>query len=165
MKIVKLKIENYKSGYAILELLFYVAFFAILSLVVINAIITMAKSFRETSIQAELVQSGNIMERISREIKQANSINSISATNLVLNTGASSTIEFKLIGSDIQFWSAGSNLGNLNSPKIIVTAVTFIEITTAQGKAVKVSVSLRSSNDALARVQDFYDTVVLRGAY
>jgi len=68
MKIIKLKIKNFKKGYAILELLFYISFFTVLALVVINAMIAMAKSFRETAIYAELDQSANIMERMSREI-------------------------------------------------------------------------------------------------
>ena len=51
------KKNNTKQGYATLELLFYIALFTMLSLVVIDAMIIMAGSFRETSIQAEFVQS------------------------------------------------------------------------------------------------------------
>ena len=39
MKIVNCKIKNYKKGYAMLELLFYIALFAILAIVVVNALI------------------------------------------------------------------------------------------------------------------------------
>ena len=96
-----------KKGYALLELLFYVAFFATFSLVVISSMIVMAKSFRETSIQGELVGSAGIMERISREIRQAYGINSIVANpgDLVLNTtdsaGAYKTVEFKFVSPNI----------------------------------------------------------------
>ena len=55
-----------QRGYAILELLFYIAFFAVLSLVVINSLIVMTGSFKDNIAQAELIQSGGIMERISR---------------------------------------------------------------------------------------------------
>ena len=153
-----------ERGYAILELLFYIALFSILSLVVIEAMITMAQSFKETAIQAELAQSGTIMERMSREIRQANNISSISATDLVLNIG-SGTSEFKFISSNIQFWQNGSSVGNLNSLNIVVTGLTFTQIITTKGKAVKIALSVRSSNDSAARIFDFYDTIVLRGAY
>jgi len=162
---MKLKIKNYKRGYVLLELLFYIVFLSIFSLIVINAIIVMTRTFKETAIQAELVQSVAIMEKMSREIRQAYDIFSISATDLVLNTGASNTIEFKLVGSDIQFWDAGNNIGNLNTPNIIVTSLTFSQITTVKGKAVKIVLSLRSINDSLNRVKDFYNTIVLRGIY
>ena len=108
MKIIKLKIQNYKHGYAILELLFYIVLFSILSLAVINAMIVMTRSFRETAIHRELVQSGNIMERITREMRASLSISSISASDLKLNTkdnaGADKTVRFVLSGSDIQFF-------------------------------------------------------------
>ena len=169
MKITKLKIKNYKKGYAILELLFYIAFFAILSLVVINAMIVMTRSFKETSIQGELIQSGVIMERISREVRQAYNISSISATDLNLdstdNGGANKTVEFLLSGTDIQLLENGVLTGNLNTPNIAVTALTFTQVTTTKGKAVKVALTVKSNNDALARTQDLYDTIVLRGIY
>ncbi|MFH1200879.1 MAG: hypothetical protein V1484_00925 [bacterium] len=156
-------------GYAILELLFYIAFFFILSLVVINAMVTMTKSFKETAIQAELVQSGTIMERISREIKVASDINSITVSDLVLQTkdqsGADKTLEFLLFGSDVQLLENNVLIGNLNIPNIIITDLNFIQIITAKGKAVKILLTLKHSNDTSSRFVDFYNTVVLRGSY
>jgi len=164
-----IKIDKTKHGYAILELLFYIVFFSILSLVVINAMITMARIFRETTVYAELVQSGVIMERIGREIRTSYDISSISSSDLALNTtdsiGANKTIRFLLSGTDLQFFENAVLTGNLNTPNIVVTGLTFSQITTVQGKTVKVVLSLRSSNDKLNRVQDFYDTIVLRGGY
>ncbi|MEK7128046.1 MAG: hypothetical protein AAB933_00575 [Patescibacteria group bacterium] len=157
------------GGYTILELLFYIAFFTTFSLLVINAIIMMTKSFKETSIYGELAQGGVIMERIAREIRQAENINSIGANDLILNTkgfiDSEKTVEFKFVSPNIQFWDAGSNIGNLNSPNIAITGLAFTEIITAKGKAVKVVLSIYSNNDSLARVQNFYDTIVLRGGY
>lgn len=164
-----IKISQQKSGYAILELLFYIIFFSILSLVVINAMVTMTRSFRETAIQAELVQSGVIMERISREIRASYDISSISASDLNLNTkddaGANKTVEFLLSGSNIQFLENSVLTGNLNTPNIVVTGLTFTQVTTVKGKAVKILLTVKSNNDKLNRTQDFYDTVVLRGDY
>ena len=164
-----IKINKKNSGYAILELLFYIAFFAIISLVVINAMIAMTKSFRETSIYQEFAQSGVIMERMSREIRQAYDISSIATTNLQLSStdgvGANKAVQFLLSGSNIQFLENSVLTGNLNTPNIVVTGLTFTQITTAKGKVVRIQLSLRSTNDAQARVHDFYDTVVLRGGY
>jgi hypothetical protein len=158
-----------KHGYAILELLFYIAFFAVLSFVVISAMMTMANSFKETTIQEQLIQSGTIMERISREIRSASDIVSISSNDLLLSTkdanGADKTVEFKFVDPNVQLWEAGANTGNLNSPNIIVTSLAFSQIITAKGKAVRIILTVKSANDALGRMQDFYDTVVPRGSY
>ncbi len=166
------KTRNFKTankGYTILEVLFYISFFAVFSLIVIDAMITMAKSFKETSIQGELMQSGVIMEKISREIRQAYDIVSISANDLQLNTtdsdGENKTLEFLLSGNNIQLIENNVLTGNLNPPNIAVTDLTFTQIITAESKAVKIFLTVKSVNDVLARTFDFYDTIVLRGGY
>ena len=166
-KIIKIKKE---SGYTVVELLFYISFFVILSILAINAMISMGKSFRETTVQAQFVQSGAIPERMGRETRQAYDIDLTStATDLKLNTkdsaGANKTMEFKFVSGNIQIWDAGVNIGNLNPPNIVITSLAFTQITLLKSKAVKIVLSLRSTNDLQARVQNFYDTAVLRGSY
>lgn len=166
---IKRSTNKTKQGYTILELLFYIAFFSVLSLVVINAMIAMSSSFKETAIHSRLAQGGNIMERISREIRSSVNINSISATDLVLDSkdeaGVSKTVEFLLNGSDIQLLENGVLIGNLNNPNLLVTNLSFTQIDTNKSKAVKISFSIRAVDDLSLRVEDFYDTVVLRGIY
>ncbi|OGI67902.1 hypothetical protein A2738_03585 [Candidatus Nomurabacteria bacterium RIFCSPHIGHO2_01_FULL_42_15] len=167
----KISYKNKKNhGYTLLELLFYISFFSMLSLVTINAMVIMTKSLREASIQAEFLQSGSVMERISREIRQAYEIDATSTeTDLKLKTkdsaGTDKTIEFKFVSPNIQLWEAGSNSGNLNPPNISVTGLNFTQISTTNGEAVKVVLSVRSNNDSAAREQYFYNTIGLRGSY
>ncbi len=157
------------GGYTLVELVFYVSLFAVLTLSVINAMITMTKSFRETSINVQLTQSSNIMERISREVRQASAVTVSSPTNITLTTtdsaGSPKTVQFILSGSNIQLLENGASVGNLNSPRIVVTGLTFTEITTVEGKALKIFFTVRSTTDTQGRLIDFYDTVVLRGGY
>ncbi len=157
------------SGYSLLETVFYVSFFAILSILVINAMIIMTKSFRETTVQAELMQGGNMMERISREIRQAESISSISQSDLKLNTkdidGVAKTIEFALSGSDIRFLENEVFTGNLNTQSISIMGLSFTQISTTTGVAVKIFLTIKSNHDSMSRTEHFYDTAVLRGNY
>ena len=167
MKIEKLKIKNCKKGYAVLELLFYISLFAILAIAVINSLLVMTRTFRETAIQRNLGEGGAIMERISREIRFSNAVNS--ANPLLLATtdleGDPKTVEFALSGSDIEFRENDSLVGNLNTPEVEVTNLVFTQIITSQSQAVKVELTVRSKNDSLYRQANFYDTVVLRGSY
>jgi hypothetical protein len=157
------------SGMALLETLFYVFFLGLLSIVVINSILVMTKSFKETRRQTEIIETSHIMERISREIKQSYDISSISSGNLTLNTrddaGTAKTINFILSGTDVRLTDNGSFVGNLNLPTIQVSNLSFTEITTSRGKAIKVSFSATSSRDPLLRAYDFYNTIILRGTY
>ena len=129
----------------------------------------MSKSFKQTVIQTELMQTGNLLERISREIRGAYGINTISVNSLILNTkddaDVNKTVQFLISGSDLQFLENGVLVGNLNTPDLQVIALSFTDITTAQGKAIKVFLTVKSVNDTSGRTEDFYNTVVLRGGY
>ena len=164
-----LKIKNWRGGYAILETVFYIALFVILTVAVVDALLLMTRSFKETSVYAELMQGGDVMEKISREIRQAYGINSITSTSLKLNTkdsaGVNKTVEFSLSGSNIRFLENDSFIGNLNTQNISVSNIIFTQINTAKGVAVKVFLTVRSLHDSLNRDQDFYNTIVLRGSY
>ena len=129
----------------------------------------MTGSFKDNIAQAELIQSGGIMERISREVRQAYGIGSISATDLKLNSkddsGNNKTVEFQLSGSNLKLLDNGTLTDNLNPANISVSSITFTQITTAEGIAVKISLTVGATNDAEHRSVSFNDTVVLRGAY
>ncbi len=157
------------KGFTLIEMLFYVALVAILTISVVSSLVVMTRAFKETSIQGDFIESANIMERISREVRQANSINAISSSDLKLNTkdeaGNAKTVRFLLSSSNVEFYENDVLTGNLNSPTIAVTALSFTQITTPQANAVKITLSVKSTRDLLARVKDFYDTVVLRGDY
>ena len=151
------------------EMLFYLSIFAIFSVVLINVLIVMTRSFRETAVFADLVKGSAIMERMAREVSQSPGIVSISSTDLKLYVGdlptANNTIEFLLSGSDVVLEEDDVAVGNLNSPNVSVSNLLFTEITTTEGKAVKIEYTISSNRDPQARVYNFYDTVILRGIY
>lgn len=168
-KIISIKKKN--QGLSMVELLFYIAVFSVLFLVVINSIIFMTRSFRETVVNTDLTQSTNIMERISRETRNATSIDTLSTDSLKLNTidpitELASTIRFTLSGTNVELYD-GSNVlvGNLNSPNVSVTSLSFTQITTTEGTAVKIFMTVKSNHYNSVRTENFYDTVVLRGDY
>ncbi len=163
------KIIFKNNGYTLIELLFYISLFLILSILLINSLFVMARSFKETTIYSQFSQNAVVIEKMSREIRQAYEINSISTSDLKLDTtdsaGVNKTVEFVLVGGDVQFLENNVLTGNLNTQNTTVTSLSFTEITTTIGKAVKISMSIKSDNDAEGQTQDFYDTVVLRGVY
>ena len=79
--------------------------------------------------------------------------------------GGNKTLEFLLSGGNIQLIENSVLAGNLNPPNIAVTDLTFTQIITAEGKAVKIFLTVKSINDVLTRTFNFYDTIVLRGGY
>ena len=166
-----LKFKKKNKGYSLVEMIFYIAIFTMLSIVVINSMITMMKSFKEVSIQREITQGAQIMERISREIKGAKAINSIVNVNgdIKLDTkddsGNNKLIEFVLTNYNIRLLENSNYIGDLNSHNIKVTALTFTQITTIKGQAIKIVLTISSNHDSKNRNYHFYDTIVLRGNY
>ncbi|HEY4478171.1 MAG TPA: prepilin-type N-terminal cleavage/methylation domain-containing protein [Candidatus Paceibacterota bacterium] len=166
MKLIK---SQNKKGFTLLEMVFYVALFSVISLILVQAIITMVASFRETQITADINQTNQVLERVSREIRQAISISTITATNLKLNTtdssGNAATITFTLAGTNLELRQNDVLIGNLNSTNLNITALTFTQITTSNSSAVKIEMTVTSNRYGSVRTANFYDTLVLRGSY
>ena len=165
---IKNKLKMNK-GYSLLETIFYISFFAIFSILVINSLIVMTKSFRETTIYADLMQGSSVMEKISREVRQAVSINSISTSILKINTkdaaGLDKIEEFTFSNPNVRFLENNVFTGNLNTSNISIQDLTFTKISTVKGEAVKILLTVKSNRDSRNRTESFYDTVVLRGNY
>lgn len=163
------KIKKNNAGYSLIETVFYVALFAILSVALLEVMITMTGSFMQTIINRNLMQGSVVIEDISRELKQANNF-SFASNILTVNTedvsGNPKTVIFTFANSNISVVdSVLGNLGNLNPPNISITYFTVSTITTPESKAARISLRVHSNNDSTNRAEYFYNTVVLRGDY
>ncbi len=162
--------KKYNKGYSIIEMLFDITIFTILSLVVINALIVMTKAFRENSIQADIVTSSSIMERITREIKQASSTSNMSTNDLTIMVpnevdALVRPVRFLLSHGNVELYDNGVLVGNLNSNDVTVVDLTFGGVVTTIIPAVRINLSVSSVRDPLGMVYDFQNTIVLRGSY
>jgi type II secretory pathway pseudopilin PulG len=61
---LKIKNQKFNKGFSLIEMVFYISIFIILSLVTIDAIIALTKSFKATKVNIELAQAGTIIEKI-----------------------------------------------------------------------------------------------------
>ena len=156
------------TGTAILETLFYISLFAAISIAVIDSLVVMTKSFKETNTQISLAQGQKIIERIANETRQASEITSITPTNLRLNTTDQTgniILGFNLNNGNIELLKNDVVVDNLNSGNLTVTNLSFTNINTTIGKAVKIDLSVVSKFDSQNREENFHNTAVLRGKY
>lgn len=169
------KKRNLVFGYSIIEILVYLAIFTSLSILVINSFITILSSFNTTNMNRKLLESGSIvMERVSREIRQAESIdianssfnNSSGALQLNSTDGGTPAImKFIVANGDLNLYKDGNLLGNLLEQDISVTSLIFRRISTTSSEAVKIEMTLEYSKGQSTRSENFYDTVILRAGY
>ncbi|MBK5215676.1 MAG: hypothetical protein JJE53_02635 [Candidatus Pacebacteria bacterium] len=164
--------RGFISGYSIVEILVYLAIFTSISILVINLFITIIASFNVTSINRKLLESGNVsMERISREIRQAENIDiaNSSSNSLQLNSvdsvGSNFVIKFSSIDGDLNLYKDGVFMGNLLNEEVVLTNLIFRRISTTQGEAVKIEMSLQYTEGKSTKTENFYNTIILRGGY
>jgi Tfp pilus assembly protein PilW len=163
-------------GYSLIEIIVYLAIFSVMSIVVIDSFLVVSKSFDATRANRDLLESGQIsMERMSREISQAESI-SASASTLGTNPGVLSlastdssgnpiTVEFIVENGSLNLYENGALVGPLTDPNISVDSLVFRRIVTAEGEAVKIEMTLTTLASPVVTHADFYDTIVLQGEY
>ena len=162
-------LKKTQAGFTLVEVVFYVALFAILSVVLLDVMISMTGFFMKTISNGDIVQGSAIMENISRDLKQANNF-SFASNVLTINTrndtGNPKTIIYTFSGPNMQVTdSVLGNLGNLNTPSVAVDSFNVTMINTLNGKAAKINLTIESNRDAENDPENFQDTVILRGSY
>jgi hypothetical protein len=116
-----------------------------------------------------------VLERITREIRGASSIDTAQSTFnaspgvLTLNTtddnGATTTIQFFMVGQTPHIKEAGIDMGPLAGAGVRVATLIFRRIATSTSEAVKIETRLESGQGINYKSTPFYSTVVLRGSY
>lgn len=164
------------KGFSIMELIVYVAIFGLVSVVVINSFVVVLNSYATTRTNRDLMESGlEVMERMSREIRQAKSIDLINSTFgtspgvLQLNTtdssGNAQTVKFIVESNKINLYVNNTYVGVILNYNISVSSLIFRRISTSQGDAVKIELTLQDTPGHTTKLEKFYDTVTVRGNY
>lgn len=155
-----------KKGYSIVEIVIYLAIFAAVSILVVNSFITILSSFHTTSVNRKLLESGTVsMERMSREVRQATSINASSTSDSLVLDVSGGTVSFKKEDGNLNFYSGNVLQGNLLDDSVSLTGLTFRNITTTESQAVKIEMTVEYREGTIVKSENFYDTIILRGSY
>lgn len=173
---MKYKSQNYR-GFSIIEIIIYLSIFTILSILVINSFITVMRSFSATRENISLLEAGiNGMERISREIRKSDAIDlvnsSLSEGILHLNNTKDGFVKrFSSESGDLNLYECSSLgacdilSGNLIGENISLESLVFRRIITEKSEAIKIEMSLRDVRSKTGKVENFYNTIILRGGY
>ncbi len=156
----------------------YLAIFTIMSIAVINSFIIVMSSFRNTVTNRNIMESGvTAMERISREIRQAKSIDTFNSAlasspgilqlNSTDTSGTDQVIKFSVSSGAINLYKDGLLVANLLDPNISVTNLVFRRITNASGngEAVKIEMTLQDTKSKNLVSKNFYNTIIVRNEY
>lgn len=159
-----------------MEMLIYLAIFTMLSILVINSLITVMTSFATTRTNRDLLESGSTaIERISREIRQAKDVDIANSTlgsspgvlqlNSTNSVGNSMVIKFMISSGALNIYEDGVLKDNLLGQNISVNSLIFRRISTTNSEAVKIEMTLQDNKSKSTKTANFFDTIGLRGAY
>ena len=167
--------RNFKneSGFSLVESIIYLALFVMLSTVLIDALLVMSKAYNATRVNRDLLDSINVpLERMTRDIRGASSVVTGSASTfdtspgkLTIRNENASTEIFALSSGAIQFTDTTGATNSLTGSQVVVDSLIFRKISTAQGSAVKIELTVHSLRSPNAQAVSLSDTIALRGAY
>ncbi len=163
------------GGFTLVEMIIYIAFFAVLSVLAINSTLIVMKSFYSIRLSQNINQSATVgLERMSREIRNAygiDTVNSVFIANLgrlTLNTkdssGADTTIEFYVSNNQLRIKEGGVDKGSLMTKNAVLTNLVFRQISNPNSRAVKIEMTIRDTRGTLQKDVVFYNTIILRGS-
>lgn len=163
-------------GFTLVEVVLYVGLFVLLSTMSMNALFQTVRAFNNLRISRDINDSSvTIMERITRDIKSATSVDMTNSTfntspgRLTLSTmsasGTAMTVEYYVASSSLRLKENGVDKGSLMSSNTRVDALEFHYITTGASAAIKTELHLYSGRGTVSDVDHFYNTSVLRGSY
>jgi hypothetical protein len=141
-----------------------------------NALLQTIKAFNDLRISRDINDSSvTIMERLTRDIKSATSVDTANSTfgatpgRLTLNTvnasGTAVTVEYYVASSLLRIKENGVDKGSLMSAKTQVDGLVFYYFSTGSTIGVKTELHLKSSRGTVSDADHFYNTSLLRGTY
>ena len=173
-----MRTTNKKSGFSLIEIVIYTAILAALSLFVANTTLLSFNSLNRARLNRKVALSAETaLERLTREIKLASSINeaqSVLGTNpstVVLNTVVSAeditpaSKIFSVSGGQITLQENGGEIKFLTAPGITVSSFTASGIDLLHSKAIKINLVIESGGGSIRTSKTFYASAVLRESY
>jgi type II secretory pathway pseudopilin PulG len=165
-----------QHGFTLVEVVVYVGLFVVISIMAMNALFQTVKAFNNLRISRDINDSSvTIMERLTRDIKSAVSVDSANSVfnatpgRLTLNTmnasGTPMVIEYYVSSSTLYIKENGVEVGSIMSAGTKVDGLVFRHLITGSTVAIKTELHIYSSRGTVNDTDHFYNTSVLRGSY
>ncbi|HWC57511.1 MAG TPA: hypothetical protein VG621_00965 [Candidatus Paceibacterota bacterium] len=160
------------NGYSLIELVVYIALFILLSLVLIQALVSVMRTYATGARYRALEDNGElVMERITRELRNGSTATTstcpTTATTITLAStdasGGTHTTIFGLSGGNVTLATDGGSAQAISTSDVTASTLTFCSFTTAVGTGVRVHLVLATTRGTSTTSAAFSSTILLRG--
>lgn len=168
------RIRNKIRGMSLIEMLVYVAVLALIFVLVISTIVSFTKSYKDVAANRRAERAGiDVLERISREIRDADSItvaqstfgsNPGALTLVKTSGGTSTTTRFYIDAGVAKVDVNGTYSGPLTSSRVSVTELYLYRLTNSNTEAVKIDLTVQGTSGSVTKTKSFDTTVILKGS-
>lgn len=159
-----------KSGFSLVEMIVYVALFALILLSVINIVLSFSRSYQQLASMRMAEHTGVIaMERLARDIHEASSVDTVNSVlgtsfgTLVVANGATST-RFYVSSGELRVSVNGSDIGPLSVSSGKLTSLVFRHIISPVNQAVKIDMTVQGVTGQASTTKTFHSTVILKNS-
>lgn len=156
------------EGFSLIEMLAYISILVFMLVIILEVVISITSSGRIITSIRNIENSAILsMERITREIRQADSINLTQSTlgthpgKLVL-IDSTNTTEFYISNNMIFIKKNGVELGSLTATGTKVTNLKFSRFATSTSEGIRVEMRLESGTSTHYRTETFYNSATIR---
>jgi competence protein ComGC len=161
-----------KSGYSLVEMVIYVAIISVISIVIVNMLLSFSQSYRNLTVLRLIEHSGtDSFERMVRDISAANSVdtgNSIFNSNpgvltLVASYGGNSTTtKFYVQNGILKVDVNGSYFGPLTVSNTSISNLVFTLLDSGISNAIKIDMTLVATSGPVTKTKTYHSTILLK---
>lgn len=155
-----------QSGYSLVELLVYIGLFVLISMVLVQSLISVVRTYAQAARYRALQTSGELtMERIVREVRSANTLTAsgcattLGSLTIVDNSGETTIVTVS--DGRMQLSANGGAPEALSSSEVVVEEFIVCPITTPVGMGVKSTLTLTTTGNNPVRAT-FSSTIGIR---
>jgi type II secretory pathway pseudopilin PulG len=165
-----MKYQQRQQGYSLIELIIYLAIFIVLSVILINSLVSAMRTYATAESYRVLQNNGElIMERLTREVRDADSISTgtvyeINPGELVLSR-TDTDLSVHAVTVDVENGTViiddNGTSGPLSTSEVTISSLVFHHITTSVSEGVRIELTLATAK-GYSNSASFYTTVLLR---
>jgi competence protein ComGF len=159
------------SGFSLIEMLVYLALMTMISVVIVQSIVVVLKSNKESFNNNVIENSAvSVFERIKRETRRAKEVDLVGSNltngqlqmNVIQPDDSISNIKISLAGNGaVNIYETGVLSGPLTISGAEVTTLIFKQIKSGKSEAIRTEMTIKSG----IKSETFYSTEILRGSY
>lgn len=161
-----------KKGYTLVEMVIYVALMSIISLLIVNTVLSFTKSYRNVSTLRAVESSAlDTLERLSRDVRNATSINDGSSTFgsnpgvlTLIQTSAtvSTTTRYYVENGVMKVDVNGVYVGPLTTRGTTVQSIVFRKLDNGVSTGVKIDMTVSATSGTITRTKSYHTTILLK---